>query len=580
LGSGGTVTYSYEANDSLAARTATLSIAGRTFTVTQEGNPWLPSDLASIETWYKADAIPAGDRSGGLVNRWISSAGSFPLTASGAARPQFIENGAAGKPVVRFDGVNDGLLRGSSSLLRNPNGGAIFVVRRHASPPTTTRAIAYLSTGTRASPPRLALISNQIGRAEASARRLDGEATSLATAPSPSSTAFQLMAGVADYSVGNLTQWIDGSVAGTVSMTTGSTSNTNAIGFSLGRGVSVGSYFAGDLAEVLLVRGTLTTCDRQRIEGYLAHRWGIATSLPANHPFRTVPRVAGQACSPALLAAVPGTTTVSVPGSFPTLQAAVDAAASGTVIRLGPGVHPGGVTISGKSLTIEGNRGPIESVLEGAGQVGTVLLVGEGAGVRLVGLSIRGGFGGTPVNVGEGSWPFAGGGILVRNASLEIDDCVIENNLAGNGGGIAAVDSFVRIDFSSLVANHAATLGGGMWAVRSSIESSANEIRFNIAGGEGGGVHADEASELTFLDTAICDNDPEASFGSGEGLSISCDPCLGDLNGDGSIGHADLTVLLGAWGDGGGPADLDRDGMVHGSDLSTLLGRWGAICTP
>jgi hypothetical protein len=580
VGPAGTVVYSFEANDGLAPRTATLSIAGTLFTVTQEGNAWLPSDLAGIESWYQADAIPAGDRSGGMVSRWISSAGSFPLTGSGRGRPRFIENAVAGKSVVRFDGIDDGLGRGASALLRNVDGGAIFVVRRHASPPSSTSAIAFLSTGLRKTDPRLALGSNQIGRPEANARRLDGQATSLATASSPTLTGFQLQGAVADYAVGSLAQWMDGSVAGTAVMTAGLTSNTNPLGFVLGRSFSAGSHFAGDLAEVLLVRGTLTVCDRQRIEGYLAHRWGIASNLPANHPFRNEPPVAGQACAPGLLAAVPGMSTVSVPESFPTLQAAVDAAENGTVIRLGPGVHAGGVTISGKSLTIEGNEGPVASVLEGAGQVGTVLRVEEGAKVRLVGVSVRGGLGGTPVDLGDGSWPFAGGGILVQGASLEIDRCVIEHNLAGNGGGIAAIDSTVQIASSSLVSNHAAMQGGGLWAVRSSMESSTSEIRFNVAGGEGGGVHADEPSVLTFLGTSICDNEPDASNGSREGLSISCEACLGDLDGNGSIGNADLAVLLGVWGDAGGLADLDGDGMVFGGDLATLLGRWGMDCTP
>ncbi|MBM4104801.1 MAG: hypothetical protein FJ257_00600 [Phycisphaerae bacterium] len=50
---------------------------------------------------------------------------------------------------------------------------------------------------------------------------------------------------------------------------------------------------------------------------------------------------------------------------------------------------------------------------------------------------------------------------------------------------------------------------------------------------------------------------------------------LGDLNGDGSVDGADLSILLGAWGTGGVPADLNGDGIVNGADLSILLGNWG-----
>jgi len=52
-------------------------------------------------------------------------------------------------------------------------------------------------------------------------------------------------------------------------------------------------------------------------------------------------------------------------------------------------------------------------------------------------------------------------------------------------------------------------------------------------------------------------------------------PVLGDLNGDGMVGGADLGLLLGAWGPCRGcPADFDGDGDVDGADLGLLLGAW------
>jgi len=47
-----------------------------------------------------------------------------------------------------------------------------------------------------------------------------------------------------------------------------------------------------------------------------------------------------------------------------------------------------------------------------------------------------------------------------------------------------------------------------------------------------------------------------------------------DLDGDGTVGGADLAVLLAAWGQPG-PADLDGDGTVGGADLALLLAAWG-----
>lgn len=47
-----------------------------------------------------------------------------------------------------------------------------------------------------------------------------------------------------------------------------------------------------------------------------------------------------------------------------------------------------------------------------------------------------------------------------------------------------------------------------------------------------------------------------------------------DLNGDGSVNAADLSILLGSWG-GKGLGDIDGDGVVGASDLAILLGAWG-----
>ena len=59
-----------------------------------------------------------------------------------------------------------------------------------------------------------------------------------------------------------------------------------------------------------------------------------------------------------------------------------------------------------------------------------------------------------------------------------------------------------------------------------------------------------------------------------------CDPCIGDLNGDGVVGPPDLGILLAVWGTDGGDivgADINGDGTVNASDLGPLLGAWG-VC--
>jgi hypothetical protein len=41
------------------------------------------------------------------------------------------------------------------------------------------------------------------------------------------------------------------------------------------------------------------------------------------------------------------------------------------------------------------------------------------------------------------------------------------------------------------------------------------------------------------------------------------------------VDGVDLGELLSAWGPGNGPADLNGDGQVDGADLSLLQANWG-----
>jgi hypothetical protein len=65
------------------------------------------------------------------------------------------------------------------------------------------------------------------------------------------------------------------------------------IGMQPNTGTPTGRWI-GYLGDVLVMSGTMTdstrVVDRQKIEGYLAHKWNIATNiLPVGHPYRTSP---------------------------------------------------------------------------------------------------------------------------------------------------------------------------------------------------------------------------------------------------------------------------------------------------
>jgi len=50
-----------------------------------------------------------------------------------------------------------------------------------------------------------------------------------------------------------------------------------------------GFVLQGQVAEIIYYRATLTTTQRQSVENYLMGKWGIKSSLPATHPFYSLP---------------------------------------------------------------------------------------------------------------------------------------------------------------------------------------------------------------------------------------------------------------------------------------------------
>ena len=44
--------------------------------------------------------------------------------------------------------------------------------------------------------------------------------------------------------------------------------------------------FDGFIGEIIIIN-SVEDSDRQKIEGYLAHKWGLTANLPADHPYKS-----------------------------------------------------------------------------------------------------------------------------------------------------------------------------------------------------------------------------------------------------------------------------------------------------
>ena len=59
---------------------------------------------------------------------------------------------------------------------------------------------------------------------------------------------------------------------------------------------------------------------------------------------------------------------------------------------------------------------------------------------------------------------------------------------------------------------------------------------------------------------------------------LQASSCIGDINGDGAVDAADLSVLLSEFATAGPQGDVNGDGAVDSADLAVLIGVFGSAC--
>src|SRR5262249_50295019 len=126
--------------------------------------------------------------------------------------------------------------------------------------------------------------------------------------------------------------------------------------------------------------------------------------------------------------------TPTPPGCFPTIQAAVAAAASGDTISIHAGTYAEHVTISPATTA------PAALALAGAGagsrfvdgaSTGRVVTIGGTVGVTLTALTLQHGRGAA----GSGATPGAAGGLQVNGGTVAVQQATFSANVGGAGSG-------------------------------------------------------------------------------------------------------------------------------------------------
>ncbi len=204
------------------------------------------------------------------------------------------------------------------------------------------------------------------------------------------------------------------------------------------------------------------------------------------------------------------------PGSFDTIQAALDAGEDGDIVWVGPGTYVAfNVRFGGKAVTLAGACGAERTLVDGQGQ-GTVFVFdqGEGSGTVLSGFTLTGGR-------AAGGY---GGGLFAEESSPVLQDLVIRGNEARYGGGAALVFSSALLRNCAFLENQAMDdgvgSGGGLFANRSDLLLSGCRFANNAAAQWGGGADHVEG-RLEIRDTLFEENEVAGEAGRGGGLHAS-----------------------------------------------------------
>ncbi len=222
----------------------------------------------------------------------------------------------------------------------------------------------------------------------------------------------------------------------------------------------------------------------------------------------------------ACAAAVANAAVIDVPGSQPTLAAALAAARAGDVIELAPGRYAERGLVIRAAVTIRGLGGdPAGVVLDGTGG-GRILSCEDVPGeVVLQNLTLRAG-----LAAGSTSRLRSGGAVYVARSRLVAQNCRFENNsAAAHGGAIRFVAAGGRLSQCVFTGNRA-LLGGG--AVDCSYNSSPVIDRCNFSaneGGWGGAVSCRSYSSPVIGRSIFVANATSGLFGYGGGVFADLD---------------------------------------------------------
>ncbi|MGY6631933.1 MAG: choice-of-anchor Q domain-containing protein [Wenzhouxiangella sp.] len=225
----------------------------------------------------------------------------------------------------------------------------------------------------------------------------------------------------------------------------------------------------------------------------------------------TVSTVAASAPHLTRQAESPRASTLNVPADFPTIQLAIAAANDGDTVLVAAGIYAERLDFLGKAISLVSVDGAEATLIDGSGPAnGYVVRIEAGQpGASLQGFTITGGFGSNMTG--------PGGGLLIRNTEVSLNNLVVTANQATIGGGLLVDNAAVavnEVEFSDNVA----LFGGAIRVEGGSLTVTNSRFEANQAQTDGGAMSVFWANEIAIADTVFVGN---RAHGIGAALALS-----------------------------------------------------------
>ena len=266
---------------------------------------WTPANITTA-LWLDAADASTVTESSGLISQVNDKSGNARnFTASSGARPTYTSGGLNSLPVFTFGGtqwLTSANTAATWNFLHDANGSTVVAVWKAGVSSNPNAAHGLLGTGAAASglsgftlffDDRSEFARNEmaicfIGRGVSGSFTCANFSSNQAHPPNTAvilgHTGDPANATAADRS---LIRVNGGNAIANNTLTNPASSSNASFTLQIGADGDNQTLLTGYIAEVLVLSGVATTGIHQKIEGYLAHKWGLTGSLPAGHPYKT-----------------------------------------------------------------------------------------------------------------------------------------------------------------------------------------------------------------------------------------------------------------------------------------------------